>query len=79
MSLRTPINTVFVALLLFLGLAHAARRPNSQFKAVAFDYFELFNPNSVLREVEKAFPASHETFFVFSNQTGGSVNLLQKL
>src|SRR5690349_2668423 len=32
--------------------AHAAPR----FKAVAFDYFVIFNPNSVVPEVEKAYP-----------------------
>jgi 2-haloacid dehalogenase len=32
--------------------AHAAPR----FKAVAFDYFVIFNPNSVVPEVEMAFP-----------------------
>jgi 2-haloacid dehalogenase len=32
--------------------AHAAPR----FKAVAFDYFVIFNPNSVVPEVEKSFP-----------------------
>src|SRR5579862_1637083 len=79
MSLRATINSVFVALLLFNGHAHAARPPNSHIKAVAFDYFEIFDPNSVLPEVEKAFPASRETFFVFISQTSGSMNLLEKL
>jgi 2-haloacid dehalogenase len=44
---------VLAALLLAYSLpAHAAPR----FKAVAFDYFVIFNPNSVVPEVEKAFP-----------------------
>jgi 2-haloacid dehalogenase len=41
-----------VLLLAFAAEAQAAPR----FKAVAFDYFVLFNPNSVVPEVEKAFP-----------------------
>jgi 2-haloacid dehalogenase len=44
---------VLAALLLACSLpAQAAPR----FKAVAFDYFVIFNPNSVVPEVEKAFP-----------------------
>lgn len=51
----------FVALLLILfagsiaSEAHA-KAPSPRFKAVAFDYFVIFNPNSVVEEVEKVFP-----------------------
>lgn len=41
-----------VALVSFASHAQAAPR----FKAVAFDYFVIFNPNSVVPKVEKVFP-----------------------
>jgi hypothetical protein len=78
---RTPrsssatINTFFVALLLINCHAHAASLSNSHFKAVAFDYFVIFDPTSVAPELEKAFLANRETFFLFINQTSGSMNL----
>ena len=34
--------------------AHA--EPSPRFKAVAFDYFFIFDPNSVVPKVEKVFP-----------------------
>jgi 2-haloacid dehalogenase len=44
-----------------LPAAHAAVAPSEptaahRFKAVAFDYFVLFNPDSVVAEAERAFP-----------------------
>jgi hypothetical protein len=45
-----------VALLLFNGKARAAGASNSHFKAVAFNYFVIVDPNSVVPEVGKAFP-----------------------
>ena len=33
-----------------------------RFKAIAFDYFVIFNPNSVIPEVEKAFPGKGAEF-----------------
>jgi 2-haloacid dehalogenase len=48
----SPRLVLAVLLLSFAAQAQAAPR----FKAVAFDYFVLFNPNSVVPEVEKAFP-----------------------
>jgi 2-haloacid dehalogenase len=54
--LSTTISTVFVVLIFLNGQAHAAGPSNSRFKAVAFDYFVIFDPNSVVPEVEKAFP-----------------------
>ena len=47
-----------ILLLAFVAEAQAAPR----FKAVAFDYFVLFNPNSVVPEVEKAFPGRGAEF-----------------
>ena len=35
---------------------YAANTPAPRFKAVAFDYFVIFDPNSVVPEVEKVFP-----------------------
>lgn len=42
----------FALLISLVGAAESAPR----FKAVAFDYFVIFNPNSVVPEVEKAYP-----------------------
>lgn len=46
------IATLVAVLLASSASAQAAPR----FKAVAFDYFVIFNPNSVVPEVEKAYP-----------------------
>jgi 2-haloacid dehalogenase len=66
-------RVIFVAAALFGGIAlsvpmvrlHAARlgvvRPH-QFKAVAFDYFVLFNPDSVGDDVEQMFPGKGREF-----------------
>jgi 2-haloacid dehalogenase len=46
-----------VCLLLLCGsLTQAAESSPPRFKAVAFDYFVLFDPNSVVEHVEKEFP-----------------------
>lgn len=49
--------TVFLCTIFLMSLSssqvHAQR---STYKAVAFDYFVIFNPNSVVDEVEKVFP-----------------------
>ena len=52
---RRP-STIFAAVaILFLACAaNAGAAP--RFKAVAFDYFVIFNPNSVVPEVDKANP-----------------------
>ena len=59
--LRSPltIGAAVTALLLAVA-AHAEAAP--RFKAVAFDYFVIFNPNSVIPEVEKAYPGNGEAF-----------------
>lgn len=55
---------LIAVLLLFLcrGDAHAASPSNSRFKAVAFDYFVIFDPNSVVPVVEQAFPGKGVEF-----------------
>jgi 2-haloacid dehalogenase len=47
---------VICVLLLWGMFAQAAEPPKPAFKAVAFDYFVLFDPNSVVEQVEKEFP-----------------------
>lgn len=43
------------------GNSHAAE-PAPRFKAVAFDYFVIFDPNSVIPEVEKVYPGKGMDF-----------------
>jgi 2-haloacid dehalogenase len=54
------VNAVFVLSFVLAPLlnskGNAATSSTSHFKAVAFDYFVIFDPNSVVPEVEKAFP-----------------------
>ena len=49
-----------LAALLFAFATDAKAAP--RFKAVAFDYFVIFNPDSVIPEVEKAYPGKGEAF-----------------
>jgi len=53
--------SIFVGLLLF---AHANAQTPAQprFKAVAFDYFVIFDANSVIPEAERAFPGKGADF-----------------
>ena len=53
--------SIFVGLLFF---AHANAQPQAQprFKAVAFDYFVIFDANSVIPEAERAFPGKGADF-----------------
>lgn len=44
------------------GFAHAQGAPPPRFKAVAFDYFVIFNANSIVPAVEKAFPGRGAEF-----------------
>ncbi len=57
--MRRHLRTLIVALLISAA-AHAQAAP--RFKAVAFDNFVIFNPNSVAPEVEKAFPGKGTEF-----------------
>jgi 2-haloacid dehalogenase len=57
----------FVASIIFLSLFCAAQTgaegaPEHRFKAVAFDYFVIFDANSVVPEVEKVFPGKGQEF-----------------
>jgi len=61
-SLSTTINVIFLVLFLVNGQARAASPSTSHFKAVAFDYFVIFDPNSVVPEVESAFPGKGVEF-----------------
>jgi len=45
-----------------LGLARAEGPPTPRFKAVAFDYFVLFDANSVIPAVEAAYPGKGAEF-----------------
>ena len=60
--LSITINAFFVVLFLLNSQARAASPSTSHFKAVAFDYFVIFDPNSVVPEVEKAFPGKGVEF-----------------
>ena len=53
---------VILCLVLAGGTGHAQEKPSPRFKAVAFDYFVIFDPNSVVPEVEKAFPGKGAEF-----------------
>src|SRR5262249_35439652 len=53
---RAIIVSFFVVLSLVSADAQAVGLSNPRFKAVAFDYFVIFDPNSVVPAVERAFP-----------------------
>jgi 2-haloacid dehalogenase len=44
------------------GQCQAQERSTPRFKAIAFDYFVIFNPDSVIPEVERAFPGKGPEF-----------------
>lgn len=54
------ISALFAVAIAFLFAVHLLPTPayaqTARYKAVAFDYFVIFNPNSVVTEVEKVFP-----------------------
>lgn len=50
------VFSLFLAAVLFLSLPAQAEVSSPRYKAVAFDYFVIFDPNSVVTEVEKVFP-----------------------
>lgn len=54
-------KSVFLAGLLFFAVAQAQAN-ELRYKAVAFDYFVIFDPNSVVGEVEKVFPGKGMDF-----------------
>jgi len=53
---------LFAALFFLNSQVQVASPSSPHFKAVAFDYFVLFDPNSVVPEVEKAFPGKGAEF-----------------
>lgn len=65
MTIPAPIKwSLFAAILIApSGPAPAQESaPPPRFKAVAFDYFVIFNPNSVIPAVEKAYPGKGTEF-----------------
>lgn len=53
--------TYVLALILIVSPATAHSTP-PRFKAVAFDYFVIFNPNSIIDDIENVFPGKGEAF-----------------
>jgi 2-haloacid dehalogenase len=53
---------VIAGLVSLLALGGTQSRAAPRFKAIAFDYFVIFDPNSVIPEVEKAFPGKGAEF-----------------
>lgn len=47
---------ILLIILFSSSLTQAKNHEKPRFKAVAFDYFVIFNPNSVVKKVEKIFP-----------------------
>jgi 2-haloacid dehalogenase len=64
MTCSSTVCSMAIALAVVLansgGAAHAQSAP--RFKAVAFDYFVIFDANSIVPEVEKAFPGKGVEF-----------------
>jgi 2-haloacid dehalogenase len=57
-----PVLLLLSFIFLFSNPTLAQDTPTPKYKAVAFDYFVLFNPNSVIPEVEKVFPGQGTAF-----------------
>jgi 2-haloacid dehalogenase len=53
---------IVICLALLSGQGHALPRSEPRFKAVAFDYFVIFDPNSVVPAVEAEFPGRGAEF-----------------
>jgi 2-haloacid dehalogenase len=53
---------IILPLLLLSSQGYAKEEATPRFKAIAFDYFVLFDPNSVVPEVERAFPGKGAEF-----------------
>lgn len=64
MTLSSSVKGLAIALCLSLVsiAGHAQGQSVLRFKAVAFDYFVIFDANSVIPEVEKAFPGKGVEF-----------------
>jgi 2-haloacid dehalogenase len=55
---RSLLSIVFVLILTSGAQAADTTLPGPRFKAIAFDYFVIFDPNSILPQVEKAIPGN---------------------
>jgi 2-haloacid dehalogenase len=64
MTISASLRWALLAAILIVpsGPAPAQESPPPRFKAVAFDYFVIFNANSVVPAVEKAFPGKGADF-----------------
>ncbi len=54
--------STFVSLLFITAFPSPAQTSSPPYKAVAFDYFVIFDPNSVVADVEKIFPGKGMDF-----------------
>lgn len=62
-KLLTIRGFAFLCVVVWSSLAsYAADTPRPRFKAIAFDYFVIFDANSVIPEVEKVFPGTGAEF-----------------
>jgi 2-haloacid dehalogenase len=55
-------TTSFLIAIALTGVGFAQEPSSPRFKAVAFDYFVIFDPNSVIPAVEEAFPGKGADF-----------------
>ena len=55
-STLTSVMLVIALMLLALPSTHAAPAAQPRYKAIAFDYFVLFNPDSIVTATERIFP-----------------------
>jgi 2-haloacid dehalogenase len=62
MTLSLSATWMAIALSLVGVAGQAQAQPAPRFKAVAFDYFVIFDANSIIPEVEKAFPGKGAEF-----------------
>ena len=53
---------VVLCIVLFSNQSYALEQSIPRFKAIAFDYFVIFDPNSVIPDVEKVFPGKGSEF-----------------
>lgn len=64
--MRLSLSAAWIAIALGLSLVapagQAQAQPAPRFKAVAFDYFVIFDANSIVPEVEQAFPGKSAEF-----------------
>src|SRR5215813_7062963 len=61
-QINRRMGSLLFACLIGANAGYAANAPAPRFKAVAFDYFVIFDANSIVPEVEKAFPGKGAEF-----------------